>query len=68
MYKRQELKYKYPDLDLVVLIASVRNTNRMNYIMEKYHPDIIYHAAAHKLSLIHICMCFKHYTIMASFY
>ena len=31
-----------------MLIASVRNTNRMNYIMEKYHPDIIYHAAAHK--------------------
>lgn len=45
---QQELKYKYPELDLVVLIASVRNTNRMNYIMEKYHPDIIYHAAAHK--------------------
>ena len=45
---QQELKYKYPELDLVVLIASVRNTNRMNYITEKYHPDIIYHAAAHK--------------------
>ena len=45
---QQELKYKYPELDLVVLIASVRKTNRMNYIMEKYHPDIIYHAAAHK--------------------
>lgn len=45
---QQELKYKYPELDLVVLIASVRNTNRMNHIMEKYHPDIIYHAAAHK--------------------
>ena len=45
---QQELKYKYPNLDLVVLIASVRNTNRMNHIMEKYHPDIIYHAAAHK--------------------
>ena len=45
---QQELKYKYPELDLVVLIASVRNTNRMNDIMEKYHPDIIYHAAAHK--------------------
>ena len=45
---QQELKYKYPNLDLVVLIASVRNTNRMNHIMEKYRPDIIYHAAAHK--------------------
>ena len=45
---QQELKYKYPYLDLVVLIASVRNTNRMNSIMEEYHPDIVYHAAAHK--------------------
>lgn len=45
---QQELKRKYPDLDLVVLIASVRNTHRMNTIMEKYHPEVIYHAAAHK--------------------
>lgn len=45
---QQELKAKYPELDLVVLIASVRNTNRMNYIFSKYHPDIVYHAAAHK--------------------
>lgn len=45
---QQELKVKYPDLDLVVLIASVRNTNRMNYIFETYSPDIVYHAAAHK--------------------
>ena len=45
---QNELKVKYPELNLVVLIASVRNTNRMNYIFETYHPDIIYHAAAHK--------------------
>ncbi len=45
---QQELKTKYPDLDLVVLIASVRNTNRMEKIFELYHPDLIYHAAAHK--------------------
>lgn len=45
---QNELKAKFPDLDLVVLIGSVRNTNRMNYIFETYHPDIIYHAAAHK--------------------
>lgn len=45
---QQELHWKYPDLDLVVLIASVRNTNRMNTIMQQYHPDIVYHAAAHK--------------------
>lgn len=45
---QQELKYKYPELDLLVLIASVRNTNRMNMIFETYRPDIVYHAAAHK--------------------
>ncbi|MBO5210054.1 MAG: polysaccharide biosynthesis protein [Lachnospiraceae bacterium] len=45
---QQELKTKYPDLDLVVLIASVRNTNRMNWICSTYRPDIVYHAAAHK--------------------
>lgn len=45
---QQELQYKHPELDLVVLIASVRNTNRMNSIFETYRPDIVYHAAAHK--------------------
>lgn len=45
---QQELKRKYPDMDLVVLIASVRNTLRVNTIFEKYKPDIVYHAAAHK--------------------
>jgi FlaA1/EpsC-like NDP-sugar epimerase len=45
---QQELKRNYPRLDLVVLIASIRNTNRMNDIMKTYRPDIIYHAAAHK--------------------
>ena len=45
---QQELKYKYPKLDLVVLIASVRNTHRMNSIFEIYRPEIVYHAAAHK--------------------
>lgn len=45
---QQELKNKYPQLDLVVLIASVRNTKRINWIFEHYHPNIVYHAAAHK--------------------
>ena len=45
---QQELSQKFPGLDLVVLIASVRNTNRMYTIFEKYRPDIVYHAAAHK--------------------
>lgn len=45
---QQELKHNYPNLDLAVLIASVRNTNRMNDIFQTYKPDIVYHAAAHK--------------------
>ncbi len=45
---QQELRRKHPNLDLVVLIASVRNTNRINRIFETYRPNIVYHAAAHK--------------------
>jgi FlaA1/EpsC-like NDP-sugar epimerase len=45
---QQELKREYPELKLVVLIASVRNTARINRIFETYRPDIVYHAAAHK--------------------
>ena len=45
---QQELKRKYPELDLVTLIGSVRNTHRINSIMEEYRPDVVYHAAAHK--------------------
>ena len=45
---QQELKRKYPKLNLIVLIASVRNTNRMNKIFETYLPNIVFHAAAHK--------------------
>ncbi len=45
---QQELLREHPDMNLVVLIGSVRNTLRINSIMEKYHPDVVYHAAAHK--------------------
>ena len=45
---QQELKRDYPELNLVVLIGSVRNTHRINGVFEKYHPQIVYHAAAHK--------------------
>lgn len=45
---QQELKINYPELAMVVLIASVRNTNRVNWIFEHYKPEIVYHAAAHK--------------------
>ncbi len=45
---QNELKDKFPELNLVVLIASVRNTKRVDQIFKKYRPDIVYHAAAHK--------------------
>lgn len=45
---QQELKQNYPELELVVLIASVRNTLRMDKIFSEFRPDIVYHAAAHK--------------------
>lgn len=45
---QQELKRKYPKMDLIVLIASVRNTHRMESIFYEYKPDVVYHAAAHK--------------------
>ncbi len=45
---QNELKREYPELNLVTLIASVRNTRRMDKIFETYRPEIVYHAAAHK--------------------
>ena len=45
---QQELKRHHPELDLVVLIGSVRNTKRLESVFKKYRPDIVYHAAAHK--------------------
>ena len=45
---QQELKRAYKSLDIVVLIGSVRNNSRINWVMDTYKPDIVYHAAAHK--------------------
>lgn len=45
---QQELKAKYPQLHLEVLIGSVRNTKRIGWVMTHYRPDVVYHAAAHK--------------------
>jgi len=45
---QRELEMQYPELDLVVLIGSVRNTARVEDIFRQYRPDIVYHAAAHK--------------------
>ena len=43
-----ELMDKHPDLELVTLIGSVRNSRRVKQIFEEYRPDIVFHAAAHK--------------------
>ncbi len=44
----QELKRKHPDLHLLTLIASVRDKLKMEKIFERYRPQIVFHAAAHK--------------------
>ncbi len=45
----QELRRKYGDaLNLLVLIGSVRDTRRIEMVFERYRPQIVYHAAAHK--------------------
>ena len=43
-----ELNDKYPDLDLVTLIGSVRNSRRVKQVFEEYRPNVVFHAAAHK--------------------
>lgn len=43
-----ELKKKYPALKLDTLIGSVRDSRKIFQVFEKYRPEIVYHAAAHK--------------------
>ena len=43
-----ELKRSHPTLDVVALIGSVRDTDRLESVFSTYKPDIVYHAAAHK--------------------
>ena len=43
-----ELKRRYPKLKLEVMIASVRNAKRIETLFKRFHPEIVYHAAAHK--------------------
>ena len=45
---QQKLKWEHPELKLTVLIGSVRNAHRINTVMERYHPEVVFHAAAHK--------------------
>ena len=43
-----ELRDRYPELNLVTLIGSVRDSRRLETVFDTYHPDVVYHAAAHK--------------------
>jgi FlaA1/EpsC-like NDP-sugar epimerase len=45
---QNELKYKYPNLDLKVVIASVRDRKRLENIFKELKPEVVFHAAAHK--------------------
>lgn len=45
---QNELRMTYPQLKISVLIASVRDTERIKYIFQRYKPQLVYHAAAHK--------------------
>lgn len=45
---QQELRRKYPEAKLTVLIGSVRDEKRLCEVFEEYRPDVVYHAAAHK--------------------
>lgn len=44
----QELRRRYPELKLTVLIGSVRDSRRINAVFQLFKPEIVYHAAAHK--------------------
>ena len=44
----QELRENHPDLNLKVLIGSVRDSRRLTDLFSTYRPDVVYHAAAHK--------------------
>ena len=43
-----EMKRKYPDLNIISEICNVRDEKKVDVLFEKYRPDIVFHAAAHK--------------------
>lgn len=45
---QQELKRAHPDLNLITLIGSVRDRDRVEMVFSLYHPELVFHAAAHK--------------------
>lgn len=44
----QELKRNHPELNLLALIASIRDVVKMEDVFKKYRPEIVFNAAAHK--------------------
>ncbi len=53
-----EIKDKYPDLNMIPLIGSVRDSGRINEVFRKYKPDVVFHAAAHKhVPLMEVSPC-----------
>ena len=44
----QELIRNYPNLNLKTIIGSVRDYDRLDKIFKEYHPEYVFHAAAHK--------------------
>lgn len=45
---QMELNRNWPQVDKDVVISSVRDLKRMEQVFKKYHPDVVFHAAAHK--------------------
>ena len=45
---QMELLDRYPELNLVTLIGSVRDSRKLDQVFAKYRPEIVFHAAAHK--------------------
>lgn len=45
---RLELELKFPDLTFETVIGDVRSVNRLGYVFRRFHPQVVYHAAAYK--------------------
>lgn len=45
---QNELLRRFPNLDMEVIIGSVRDRARIDHVFECFHPDVVFHAAAHK--------------------
>ena len=43
-----ELNAEFPEVSKAVEIGSVRDVNRLDFLFNKYKPEVVFHAAAHK--------------------